>query len=393
MRYATRAAVAVGALAAYSRSMVGEAFLAGSFRTTVNRRSNDDKLTFVSTAAGSTTAVPASPTATATPPRRRRSREALRCTAGRQVDSPSRSIPPSTTSAGGIVSPRSSFSRRRPRKTAGLVSATADDGDGGVLGPLSPMSPTEDGAEAFNPNPLARNDPERARVNDLITILASTPMAEWKPAVIDEYMESLLKRGLFRQTMNERLVKARSGEDQEALARVDSYMTGFLAHEWRKASRKKVSVILGAAAEGPMELDDCVQTLGKADLLDSDLTEYVDSLVTAEERRCVQSVLLKVLKTVRDRIQAELRTGARPEVRTLARALAMDDASQRQEFLRHTFSKLEELDEFVKFVQEGIEYLGDDFGFAVRTNMPQEHFDKMKAIYAEAAALRRKSLQ
>lgn len=65
-------------------------------------------------------------------------------------------------------------------------------------------------------------------------------MAEWKPAVIDEYIESLLKRGLFRQAMNERLAKARGGEDREALARVDSYMTGFLAHEWRKASRKKV---------------------------------------------------------------------------------------------------------------------------------------------------------
>lgn len=65
-------------------------------------------------------------------------------------------------------------------------------------------------------------------------------MAEWKPAVIDEYMESLLKRGLFRQAMNERLAKVRSGEEREALARVDSYMTGFLSHEWRKASRKKV---------------------------------------------------------------------------------------------------------------------------------------------------------
>lgn len=77
----------------------------------------------------------------------------------------------------------------------------------------------------------------------------------------------------------------------------------------------------------------------------------------------------------------------------MARALAIEDGAQRKEFLQHTFTKLEELDEFVKFVQEGIEYLGDDFGFAVRTNMPQDHFDKMKAIYAEAAALRRKYLQ
>lgn len=68
-------------------------------------------------------------------------------------------------------------------------------------------------------------------------------MAEWKPAVIDEYMESLLKHGLFRQAMNERLAKVRDGEEREALARVDSYMTGFLSHEWRKASRKKVRSI------------------------------------------------------------------------------------------------------------------------------------------------------
>ena len=84
---------------------------------------------------------------------------------------------------------------------------------------------------------------------------------------------------------------------------------------------------------------------------------------------------------------------SRPEIRTLARALAIEDGARRKEFLQHTFTKLEELDEFVKFVQEGIEYLGDDFGFAVRTNMPQDHFDKMKAIYAEATALRRKYLQ
>ena len=37
--------------------------------------------------------------------------------------------------------------------------------------------------------------------------------------------------------------------------------------------------------EGPEELDDCVQTLQKEDLLDSDLTEYVASLVSAEVSR------------------------------------------------------------------------------------------------------------
>lgn len=161
MRYASRAAAAVGVLAASSGSTVGEAFLAGSFRTAVNCRSNDDKLTFVSTAAGRATAVPTSPPATTTIRRCRRSRAILRCTAGRQHASLLRSVPPPTTPAVAAISPRSSFGRRRRRTTAGLMSAAGNDGDSGVLGPLSP---TEDDAEVFNPNPLARNDPERARV-------------------------------------------------------------------------------------------------------------------------------------------------------------------------------------------------------------------------------------
>lgn len=46
----------------------------------------------------------------------------------------------------------------------------------------------------------------------------------------------------------------------------------------------QVSIILSAATEGPMELDDCVRILGKEDLLDGDLTEYIASLVTTEVR-------------------------------------------------------------------------------------------------------------
>lgn len=84
---------------------------------------------------------------------------------------------------------------------------------------------------------------------------------------------------------------------------------------------------------------------------------------------------------------------SRPEVRALARALEIDDGKERMEYLKGAFTRLEDLDEFVKFVEEGIEYLGNDFGFAVKTNMPQAHFDKMKAIYAQAASIRRSAMQ
>lgn len=116
-----------------------------------------------------------------------------------------------------------SSSQRRPRATRTVGCDMSSDGGGeDVL------------------NPLARGDPERARVNNLITILAETPMNQWKPAILDEYMSSLLKRGIYRQAMAERLAKVRSGEDQEALVRVDAYLTGFLGQESRRASRKKV---------------------------------------------------------------------------------------------------------------------------------------------------------
>lgn len=84
---------------------------------------------------------------------------------------------------------------------------------------------------------------------------------------------------------------------------------------------------------------------------------------------------------------------SRPEIRTLAQALQLDDPRERKEFLQHAFKRLESLDEFVKFVEEGIEYMRNDVGVALRSNMPQETFDKMKTIYAEAAAIRRTYLQ
>ena len=90
-------------------------------------------------------------------------------------------------------------------------------------------------------NPLSRDDPERARINTFITILAETPVEEWKPAILDEYLSSLLRGHLYRQAMTERLSNVRSGEEREALTRVDAFLTGYLGQERRKASRKKVS--------------------------------------------------------------------------------------------------------------------------------------------------------
>lgn len=71
----------------------------------------------------------------------------------------------------------------------------------------------------------------------------------------------------------------------------------------------------------------------------------------------------------------------------------MENPRERKKYLEESFTKLEDLDEFVQFIKEGIEFMGSEFSFAAKTNMPQENFGKMKAIYSEATTIRRKYLQ
>ena len=227
MRYAgytARAAAAVGTLAAVSCSIVTEAFVtAPSLHAAVHhhRHSHNDKLRF-----SSNSRQPTALASTSTSPLQAAGR--LRRIPGRRTmitssGSPLGSSSPAVCAGLRVSGAASRYSQRRPRATTAVGSGFSADGGGeNVL------------------NPLARGDPERARVNNLITILAETPMNQWKPAVLDEYMSSLLKRGLYRQAMAERLAKVRSGEDQEALVRVDAYLTGYLGQESRRASRKKV---------------------------------------------------------------------------------------------------------------------------------------------------------
>lgn len=118
--------------------------------------------------------------------------------------------------------------RRRPL-VVGLPRMSSDDiGDGGGV-----------------INPLRRDDSERAKISSLISDLASTPMDQWKPDLVEAHLPSLLQGGLFRQTMTERLTNARSRKDREDLTRVDAFLTGYLGKEKRRSSRAKVITFSG----------------------------------------------------------------------------------------------------------------------------------------------------
>lgn len=171
-------------------SIVGEAFLAPPrcfHAAAIHHRNNNDdindKLRFATTSTAvagtaTTSTMPSSTTTIVRIPRCRRKHALVRCAVEMQA-SPFRSTPPpppvavgpAAAVAAGVqaaAARRPGHARRRARATAPCsmsAGSAAEEGDGGVLGPLRPLSPTEDGSDVFNPNPLARNDPERARVS------------------------------------------------------------------------------------------------------------------------------------------------------------------------------------------------------------------------------------
>ncbi|CAM9461080.1 unnamed protein product [Discosporangium mesarthrocarpum] len=151
---------------------------------------------------------------------------------------------------------------------------------------------------------------ERAKINTLITTLSGCAEAEWKPDLVDSYADCLLRGSLYRQAIDDRMAKVENTEEQKALVRVDAFLSGYLSQERRRASRRKVSDILKASLEGPVALDQCVKTLAMDGVLDDDLQEYLDDLVRKEARKpsAEPTVLLKILNTVKTRVEAEIKT-------------------------------------------------------------------------------------
>lgn len=226
MRYDKRAVALAGTLGAASGSILAEAFVAtpAAFHTVVKYNHDSNKLRF---ATNRQISFPTPNTGLVGRAQRQQYLLVIN-TVVIPESFPLRSAPlmAARGTSGVSAAVRRHPRVRRPPGTTVLCSMSSDDGsndNGGML------------------NPLNREDPERARLNTLITILAETPMENWKPAVLDEFMSSLLKGGLYRQAMTDRLAKVRSGEEQQALTRVDAFLSGYLSQERRRASRKKVT--------------------------------------------------------------------------------------------------------------------------------------------------------
>lgn len=247
MRSIGRTASAVVALTMASGPMVVEGFMTVSPFPSVVHNLNSDKLRFGTEFSSPGGHVNAAPTTLRRSSRRKRvvptyaaemkieATASLRLTRTTAKTAFRVRSPPTLRSTSRNLRSRGTI-RTIPCSTSNSYSSSnsgGGDGDRDLAG-------SDESPGLFQENPLSRDEPERARINNFITILVETPMSEWKPAIVDEYMPSLLKGSLYAQTMGERIAKVRTGENREALMRVDAYLTGFLSQERRRASRKKV---------------------------------------------------------------------------------------------------------------------------------------------------------
>jgi len=240
---------------------------------------------------------------------------------------------------------------------------------------------------------------------------------------------------LYRQNMRLRFQHAKSDEEVRALERLDVMLTMFVAKEKRQRNRLVVSEILNAAIEGPEALDKCLEERATAGHLtlpppahgmdsgrdDGSLVGYLRQLVLAEERKSMAmnphdsdymggfnqgqeqqeamldqlvkgvaggsgTPLLRILRIVKDRVEAEATLHRKPEVKLLWKLLRQPDRKEREAEIRRSpvMMARERLEDLAMAAREGVEYfkkLEGQVALRRSRNFPEDSKERMQSIY------------
>lgn len=190
------------------------------------------------------------------------------------------------------------------------------------------------------------------------------------PTLLLDRAHLLVKGRLYEKIMKRRIEGSETPEQAARLESVDRFLHGFVQAERKSRSRLKVNYIMAGAASG--RLDDSIELLHEADEIDEDLLGYLSSLLgkqllrsggpTAESDRDLpaggsgqQSV--EVLRLVYKRLEAQLKTQGNKELSLLARIVAEDQPERREALLRARLSKVEDMEDFAFFLQDGIQHM------------------------------------
>ena len=258
--------------------------------------------------------------------------------------------------------------------------APLDDGAEAARAPALPSLPSlADSAEARDPR--LRD----AAADKLLTDVAAAGGAV-DPGVLAAARAALLSDGgaSFRAVAGRRVTAA---PHDEALAGAVALITGYLRAERALVARDSMRTVLRAATEGPSAFDAAFAALSRAGRLDDALDAYVDDLLgDVAGRDAERGDLPKVLKLVKDRVEAERRVAADADLRILAAALrCADDGAVAALLVRELGQSLEAATTFEAYVADAAAYLENA---GARTPDDRARLERVAAIRSVVATLR-----
>jgi len=238
------------------------------------------------------------------------------------------------------------------------------------------------------------------------------------PRILTENAHVITKGRLYEEVMSSRVEAAADRQEVQELERADAFLKGFITSERKSRARMKVNYILAGA--GSQRLEESILMLSESDEIDEELLFYLDSLVKKEVLRAAgpsslleeegQSLAesftdversfmaankdtLNILRMIQRRLKAELRMKGRAEVQLLARLMAEADPKERYSVMKNALDRVEALEDFASFLQNGIDHL-NQAGFVAKPSqnegsveLPVSTVERMRDILYDVQQL------
>eukprot|EP01039_Chlorochromonas_danica_P000802 gene802-870_t len=245
-------------------------------------------------------------------------------------------------------------------------------------------------------------------------------LKKFGPPFLLENSHVLCKGRLYESVIDDMIKQSSTSSRTENLERVHALISGFLTAERKARARTKVNYILAGASSN--RLNEAISLLVDSEEVDDDLVAYLDYLLQKEALRSkgIESLLEEersdedddlpnftssafskknnaeeVLRMVKRRLLAEVRTQGKSDVRLLAKLLQITDADERLAMLKKDLTKIEYIESFTGFLEEGIAFLKDqglkakDKASGDTIELPSEVISKMEGLLMDVRALSR----
>jgi hypothetical protein len=190
------------------------------------------------------------------------------------------------------------------------------------------------------------------------------------PTILIENAHILTKGKIYEYVIGKTIEGCDNNREIAKIEAVDAFMRGFILSERKQRSRLKMNYMMTGASSN--RLDEAITLLSESDEIDDSLLNYVDTLIRKEMLRSagpaateeseddlkgVGKEAVDVLRMIKRRLQAEMKTGGRDDLKLLSRLLQEDDLQARESILRNSFGRIEELEEFAVFLSNGISHI------------------------------------